>query len=232
MNEYKNIGTKVNPWTYNQLMKLAKKKNLTVYELLQMVVDTLVRYMSEDTNLTPEMEEAMTCFEHMKGWEDTFNLAEVGSKGEIKEATYYLGNNNKKGLRGVHIKNMDFFGEWQMTVNIQQIVEKTLNTLIPEMYQKLRLVGVEIGSSSVIETMHWLIHERLKEADLEAMRKEFEDANREERFGTKPVEAPYVRHNRKSIEKIGRHDTIKFDDDDNTLSQLESEGFQPFGGDF
>ena len=64
---YEPVATKISSQAYDRLNKIARKKGLSVYELIQMVCDTLIRYMDDRHNLTPEMERAMSIFEHMIG---------------------------------------------------------------------------------------------------------------------------------------------------------------------
>ena len=65
------------------MKKLSEKKGLSIYELLQMMCDTALRYMDESHNLTPEMEKAMSIFEHMEGWKNALNLADPTVKKKI-----------------------------------------------------------------------------------------------------------------------------------------------------
>ena len=61
--EYVVLATKVSRITAEHLARIAKKKGMTIYELIQMVCDTLRRYMDDRHNLSEEMERAMSIFE-------------------------------------------------------------------------------------------------------------------------------------------------------------------------
>jgi predicted DNA-binding ribbon-helix-helix protein len=73
---YQTVATKISNMAYERLNKIARKKGLTIYELIQMVCDTLIRYMDDRHNLSEEMERAMSIFEHLTGWADALNLAD------------------------------------------------------------------------------------------------------------------------------------------------------------
>ena len=101
--KYIPIVTKVSKHAAERLEALAKKRGMTKYEIIQMSVDTLIRYMDDRHNLTEEMEQAMNIFEHMIGWENALNLADPTVNREIAEAVYIMQDpeGKKKGYRAV-----------------------------------------------------------------------------------------------------------------------------------
>ena len=191
------MATKVSAEAREAFTKICAAKGMSPYELLQIVIDTLIRYMDDRHNMTPEMEQAMSIFEHLEGWKDAFNLADPTTQPEITEATYYLRDPEKKGVRGVHVET-PFMGDWGMTYNIQEILEKTINLLMPERYKRLRLLAVDNNCSSILQLVDQLIDEHSKDADVAAMRQGFEDANRSD-YGKKPAESPFKRKHYKTV---------------------------------
>lgn len=179
------VNTKVSKPAAALLQQLALTKGISIYELLQMVLDTLIRYMSEDHNLSAEMEKAMSIFEHMHGWQNAFNLCDPNAEQEISEATYYLVGKNKNGARAVHV-NRPYFGDWEETENIQTILERTICLLAPERYRRLRALAVDMDCKSLLEMLDELIDTHSSDADVAEYRKTFEDVNRSE-YG-RPIE--------------------------------------------
>ena len=59
------VATKLPRTAAERLAKIAKKKKTTIYALIQMCCDTIIRYMDDRHNLSEEMERAMAIFEHM-----------------------------------------------------------------------------------------------------------------------------------------------------------------------
>lgn len=201
--KFKVMGTKVSPHAEARVNRLAKKKGLSVYVMVQMVIDTILRYCDDRHNLTPEMELAMSVFEHMSGWKDAFNLADPTAEKEVGEATYFLFDptGKKKGCRAVHVKR-PFFGNWEEDVNIQHIIERTINLITPERYVRLRQLAVDMDCNSILQLIDVLLDHHSHEADMAAMRKDFEDADRSE-FGIKPkTDGPYKRHHGKQLNFI------------------------------
>lgn len=197
--------TKVHPFINHRLEKIAKKKGISVYGMLQMVCDTLARYMDDRHNLTPEMEKAMSIFEHMEGWANALNLADPTVQKIIGEATYffYEPEGKKKGCRAVHVikplKNegsdkqmLNPLGDWQQTINIQDILERTVCLLMPERYARLRKMAVDKECSSIVELIDTLIDEHSQDEDVKFFREAFEDAERSE-YGKQPWRQPFKR---------------------------------------
>ena len=120
--------TKVSIPIWRRLQHIMGKKGIrSLYGIIQNFLDVFIRYTDDRHNLTPEMEVLMGSFEHCEGWDNNFNLADPFTDPEISEATYYLRDKDKKGVRTVHVER-PFFGNWTQTWNVQQILEKFLST--------------------------------------------------------------------------------------------------------
>lgn len=198
------IATKVSDKAAAALDRIAERKGMTRYELIQMVIDTLIRYMDDRHNLTPEIERAMSLFEHAVGWKDALSLAGPLPPDEIGEATYYMVSHGgrRHGVRAVHV-DRPFMGDWQETNNIQHILERTICLLMPERYRRLRSLAVDMDCNSLLELLDVMIDDHSKEEELRELRRDFEDDDRSE-YGRKPVKQPYRRHNKKDMEKDDR----------------------------
>lgn len=191
---YQTIATKVSANGLAALKLLARRNGCTLYELLQMVCDVLIRYMDDRHNMTPEMDSLLKVFENMEGWGHAFNLADPSARPEVGEATYYLNDKDgsKQGVRAVLVTK-PFFGQGQYTYNVQTIVERTFCLLFPQKYKSLRVLGQALGSNTVLETLDKLTQEHEEHEAFAELTRQFEDNDRGE-FGTKPHEGePYKR---------------------------------------
>ena len=176
--KYTVINTKLSPEAFDKFYRLADKLNMKPYEMLQMCVDTLIRYMDDRYNLTPEMEKIMAVFEDMTGWKNAFNLVDPYTKPHIDESTYYLGSSGKKGTRAVHVER-PFFGNFKQTSNVPQIFDRTLELLVPNLYRRLRMLCVEMECGSVLELLQTMVDaQTIIDLNHEDIRKQFEDCNR------------------------------------------------------
>ena len=205
--KYQVLATKVSTEVWVRINRLARKKGLTIYELVQMTIDTLVRYMDDRHNLTPDMEKAMAIFEHMEGWRDALNMADPSVEKVVGEAIYFLfdAEGKKKGCRAVHVVK-PFFDNWTEDTNLQHIAERAICLLMPERYRRLRMLAVDAGCHSLLEYIDHLIDYHSREADVAAMRQEFEDADRSD-WGIKPADQPYRRrHNHMTMDLFEQHE--------------------------
>jgi hypothetical protein len=231
-NSYEIVATKVRKEAKDRLEALCKSRGMTKYDLLQMMCDTLIRYMDDHHNLTPEMEKAMSVFEHMNGWKDALNLADPTVEPEVAEATYYITSKGKKGCRAVHVFK-PFMGKWTQTENIQDIIERNMSYTMPERYSRLRDLAYEMDCTTVLQLLDLLIDAHSVEALNAELRKDFEDADRSD-WGKKPVESPYKRKHHKDPDTLQQ--TIVFDEEDKKAAAREGGvddenelGFRPFG---
>lgn len=195
MNEEKKtivVGAKVTMEANMILEKVARSLGITKHELFMMAVESLVRYTCPQFNRTPEMERAMSCFEHMQGWKDAFNLVDSATEPYIVAATYYMTSKGKKTVRAVHLEQ-PLFGDWKQTYNVQTIFEQALCNLSPERYKRMRVIMGECGCGSLLEVIDILIDRYTQGADMDELRSGFEDNARSD-FGNIPPTRPFVRH--------------------------------------
>jgi hypothetical protein len=218
------LATKVSRHSAERLAALAAAKGMTIYEVMQMCIDTLVRYTDDRHNLTKEMEQAMAIFEHMIGWADALNLADPAVQREVAEAVYILQDptGEKKGFRAVMVEK-PFCGLWTQTANVQTIFDRLFNILLPEMYMKLYRAKIIMGFETVVEVLNGL-------ADADAIahlndefRQEFEDAASAD--NAKAV--GYGRKTRglqhRTPDSYAQDQRIKFDDYDRDTAEQEAD---------
>ena len=117
--KYKNVSSKLSKYSIERLTRIAQKKNMSIYTLIQMVCDTLIRYMDDRHNLSEEMERAMAIFEHMTGWADALNLADPTVQKEIAQAVYIFqdADAKKRGFRAVMVSK-PWMRIWDETTNV------------------------------------------------------------------------------------------------------------------
>ena len=190
------VAGKISTWSYGRIMRILKRKGLNIYQMIQNFCDTIIRYMDDKHNRTPDVEKAMNMFEGMIGWENNFNLCDPNTKPEISEATYYLSDftkdKEKKGVRVVHVER-PLMDKWTQTFNVQQILERFMCLTFPSLYRRLRFIAVCRECTSILELLIDIVGELEREEDKKELLRDFEDADRGD-FGQKPHEGqPYKR---------------------------------------
>ena len=194
------VGTKVPIPTWRRFVRVLNKVGMSSYEAIQTFIDVFIRFGDDKHNLTPEMELMMSTFETQDRWGDTFNLADPSAQPDISEATYYLRDKEKKGVRVVHVER-PFFGQWSETWNVKQILEKFLCLTFPQLYKRLRFIAVCRECTSILELLYNVVGELESEENKAEFRRPFEDAERSE-WGRKPNTQAYKIHHRKTVDNI------------------------------
>jgi hypothetical protein len=159
---------------------------MTIYELIQMVCDTLIRYMDDRHNLSEEMERAMSIFEHMVGWADALNLADPTVNKEVAQAVYIFQDGgdaeqpNKQRKKGFRVVMVDkpFMGQWTEDSNVMHIFERIFNICMPDLYMKLFRARILLGCNNVSEVINQLADAQVIMHLNDEYRKDFEDADR------------------------------------------------------
>ena len=222
------VATKLSPEAEEQLSRIAKAKGMTKFELLRMVCDTIIRYMSDAHNLTPEIEKAMSIFEHMTNWADHFNFADPGIKKEVAQAVYILhdADQKKHGFRATMVSK-PFCGDCEQTENVIDIFERLFNILMPELYLKLYKARILLECSRVTEVISMLVDAEIIEHMNEEYRREFEDAGRADNarrigYGERTKVHPY-----RTPDSYAADGRLHFDDFDRSEGVGESTAAEP-----
>lgn len=216
------IGTKTSRQFYVTFNEICRKKGIKPYQAMQMMVDSFVRYTDDRHNLSAEMEQLMSIFEHMDGWKDAFNLADATTERQIDEAVYFMTANGKKGTRAAMV-HRPYFGNWTETYNVQHILERMIEVLFPERYRRLRALAVDKECNSLLELLDIMIDEHTVEQVNRELRKDFEDCNRHE-FG-KPIEFGQrtKRKHHKGVDMYDKQVRITFNASDREQADNEAE---------
>jgi hypothetical protein len=211
---YVTIATKVSRRAAEQLARIAKKKNTTIYELIQLSCDTLIRYMDDRHNLSEEMERAMALFEHLVGWADALNLADPTVNKEVCQAVYIFqdADGKKKGFRA-KLVDRPFCGIWTEDSNVMHIFERILNICMPELYMKLLRARIVLDCKSISEVLNVLADAEVIMQLNGELRQDFEDAARADNgrgyaYGQK---TKGLQH--RTPDSLAQDQRLKFDDE-------------------
>jgi hypothetical protein len=221
--KYVMIGTKVSPKFAETFNRICRKKGLNKYQAIQMMVDTFVRYTDDRYNLSEEMSLLMSAFEHMDGWNGAFNLADTTADKQIDEAIYFLTAAERRGARAIMV-HRPFFGNWTETSNVQMILERVIEVLMPERYRRMRMLAADMECNSILELIDRIIDAHTIDQLEQSFRREFEDVGRTD--AGKSVE--YGRktkglHHHTIDGEAARQARLHFDDDDREQADEEAQ---------
>lgn len=221
--KYVMIGTKVSPKFAETFNRICRKKGLNKYQAIQMMVDTFVRYTDDRYNLSEEMSLLMSAFEHMDGWNGAFNLADTTADKQIEEAIYFLTAAERRGARAIMV-HRPYFGNWTETSNVQMILERVIEVLMPERYRRLRMLAVDMECNSILELIDRMIDAHTIDQLEQNFRRAFEDCQRTDSgktvaYGNKTKSL----HHHTVDGEAARQTKLHFDDDDREQADEEAQ---------
>ena len=172
------LQTKVSPETGKKLEAICQQHGYSIFLMLRMFAETLVRFMDDRHNLNEDLLRIIRLFEDIPGWKRSICLVDDKQDFGISEAFYVLKAKGKTGSRLVHVERpmMDEDADgWTATYNAQQILERFVEVLSPSLYRQLRMLAVEIGTDSLWDTVHTIVNQRSDNPDEAELRRQFEN---------------------------------------------------------
>ena len=172
------LQTKVSPEVYARLESICKQYGFSIFILLRMLSECIIRYMDDEHNLSEDLNRIMRMFEDIPGWKRSICLAEGLEDMDIVEAFYALRSSKHNGYRLVHVERPMMTGDadgWQATYNVQRILERFIELTNPSLYIHLRQLGVDLGTESMLDTLHTLANLYKENPDEKELRVQFEN---------------------------------------------------------
>ena len=171
------LQTKVTPEIYAMLQTIGNKFGFTIYHCLRMLVEILVRLGDDQHNLHEDLMRAIRQFENIPGWANSICLADPDQEIGIVEAIYIMRARGKEGYRMCLVErpmlDNDSAG-WSVTYNVQRILERFIEVMNPSLYKHLRLLAVELGTTSMLDTIQRIADEFMENPDEIELRLQFE----------------------------------------------------------
>ena len=169
------IGTKVSPEARAKLTHICELKGFSEYDALQMFVDMLIRMMDDRTNLSYDMEQIIQLMDGMKDWHTSIRLTDPTKAMKVEEAFYVLTEKHHTGARLAHVQGSSVNMFRTETFNVQDIVERFICLAMPAVYRRLRLLGTDLGTNSVYETLMRIVDDYATNPDADELRLMFAD---------------------------------------------------------
>lgn len=201
-NKVEKLQTKVSPEVFGRLQAICKKYDFSIFQLLRMLCDCIIRFMDDKHNLDENLARIIRMFENLPGWKKSICLAESTSEMDIVESIYILRKKGDTGYRMVMVERPMMDGDadgWQCTYNIQRIFERLVEVTNPSLYRQLRSIAVELECESLYDLVSRLASMFFNNPDDEELRKQFESIDWH-RGAQMHDRVQYVRHNNHSAD--------------------------------
>ncbi len=201
-NKVVQLQTKVSSEVYARLESICKKYGFSIFQLLRMLCDCIVRFMDDSHNLNEKLTRIIRMFENLPGWKKSICLAEGTSEMDIVEAIYILRKKGDDGYRMTMVERPMMAGDaegWQCTYNVQRIFERFVEVTNPSLYRQLRSVAVDMELESLYDLVNSLANIYHDNPDDVELRKQFESIDWH-KGAQMHQQTQYVRHNNHSAD--------------------------------
>ena len=168
------VGTKVSPEAKALFHLTCEDLGVSEYDALQMFIDVFIRMRSPKQDTSYELEQLMNLFDP-KAWKDGIRLTDPVKDMKIAEAIYFLTEQGRQGVRGVHVQGAHNDMWRKQSYNIQEIVERFVCMLLPNIYRVLRMISNDMGTNSIYETLCRIVDEYKIDPNAEELRILFSD---------------------------------------------------------
>lgn len=156
--DMKPIGSKASPEAKKLFEQICEDIGCSAYDAFQMFMDVMIQMRSPKQDISPELEQLISLFDP-KTWKDGIRLTDPVKDMRITEAIYFLTEQGRQGARGVHVQGA-YNDMWRkQTYNIQEIVERFVCMLLPNIYRVLRMMSTDMGTNSIYETLCRIVDE-------------------------------------------------------------------------
>ena len=168
------VGTKVSPEAKALFHLTCDDLGVSEYDALQMFIDVFIRMRSPKLDTSYELEQLMNLLDP-KAWKDGIRLTDPVRDMKLTEAIYFLTEQGRQAARGVHVQGA-YNDMWRKhTYNIQEIVERFVCMLLPNIYRVLRMISNDMGTNSIYETLCRIVDEYKIDPNAEELRILFAD---------------------------------------------------------
>lgn len=173
------INTKVTESSLKRLKAICVKNGFSMFDMLQMMLDCMIRFMDDRHNLDENLVRIIRMFEGLPGWRTALRLTDDMTDAEIMEAWYVLRHPQGTGSpRIVHVTRPMLDGDpenWTATYNIQEQLERFIELTNESLYKHLKIVSEKLGSPSFIDTIHRIADAVVENPDEIELRLQFEN---------------------------------------------------------
>lgn len=173
------INTKVTDSSLKRLKAICVKNNFSLFDMLQMMLDCLIRFMDDRHNLDPNLIRIIRMFLDLPGWKTAMRLTDDMTDAQIMEAFFVLRHPNGTGApRVIHVTRPMLDGDpenWSVTYNIDEQLDQFVKVINPSLHKHLHAVMAEMGTESMTDALHQIADKVIENPDVVDLRTQFEN---------------------------------------------------------
>ena len=231
---FKNVSTKVPEWVADLLNIICRARGTDIYGLLQLVLQFVVETAKVSGPVPPKMMTLLNMLKMDADWNKAFSFANPTATMDVAQVILVLqqhdGKQPKQGFGLAMIDKPFLPGETpQMTLCVDDILERVAEVAMKGLYKELRQVGVAYETESLRETLTMMC-----DAQLINHLKEMDAAenpalgNFHDFRGAIDEVKKYKRHPHRTPDSLANsQQRIPFDEDDATTT--DTPDLKPYG---
>ena len=243
------VQTKVPTHIKQMLDILAKQRGLSIYELLQLLINAFITAAKANGPLSPQMKTLIEMLQTDTSWKGAFSFTGLSGTTDVEQAILIMRQRDQAGRAkpgfGLVMVDHPFCGGTTMTVCVDDILERVVEVSMKGLYKQLRQIGVSLETESMRETLTLLCDaktiEDLNEQDRMELPGygEYHDYGKRIEYGKRNKRVPH-----RTPDSVANQMSIHFDESDvpdlpelqdnegefkgNADDGFEYEGFRPF----
>ncbi|MCR5366559.1 MAG: hypothetical protein K6E67_10510 [Prevotella sp.] len=169
------VQTKVPLHIKKLLDILAKQRGMSVYELLQLLINAFITASKANGPLSPQMKTLIEMLQTDTSWRGAFSFTGLSSSTDVEQAILIMRQRDQAGRAkpgfGIAMIDHPCCGGTTMTLCVDDILERVVEVSMKGLYRRLREIGVSHESRSIRETLTMLCDD-----------KKIEDLNEQDRM--------------------------------------------------
>lgn len=228
----KNVSTKVPTWVADLLNIICKARGTDIYGLMQLVLEFIVETAKVNGPVPPQMQTLLHMLKMDSDWNKAFSFSNPTATMDVAQVILVLQQHDGKQPRqGFGLCMID--KPWlpgqkpQMTLCVDDILERVVEISMKGLYRELRQVGISFQTESIRETLTMLcdaqLLQNLEDMNADELPKvgDFHDFGRVIEYAKKYKRVPH-----RTPDSLNLQQNIHFDHYDQHQADMEAEGWE------
>ena len=229
----KNVSTKVPVWVADLLNIICRARGTDIYGLMQLVLEFIIETAKVNGPVPPQMQTLLNMLKMDADWNKAFSFSNPTATMDVAQVILVLQQHNgkqpKQGFGLAMIDKPFLPGETpQMTLCVDDILERVAEVSMKGLYKELRQMGVIYQTESLRETLTLMCDAQLIKhidemdaAELPALGN-FHDFGKAIEYGQKHKRKPH----RTPDSVANQQQTIQWTDIDREISDYEAKDWE------
>lgn len=147
------VGTKTSPEARARLDNIAEKLGCSIYDIIQIVIDVVIRMFDDRFNLSVEMEKMVALFDGVRNWDRCIRITDREEDMNISEAIYFLTEPGRTGTKVMLVQGDSSDMLRTSTWNTKDIVARFMELGLTKEYEDMKKIGDQLGTTDIFDTL-------------------------------------------------------------------------------